>query len=351
MDWLIHIGTEKTGSSHIQSLLALSRDSLTPSGIAFPRGDLHDERCMRKGQISAGNAKSLAKALSISDEAAAKAQVHLARRSTVREGLNRVVLSSEWLLSSLAEGDNARRLVTLLNDADASSISFLLVLRDPLEQCLSLYKHRAKGGTAGTIADWLKTGYQLPFELRAVRQKLDELDCELVVRGLGKEPGTLERLFFDDWLGVPAPAVELPATVNPSLTLSELVLIRQMAEVRPDLVPSLYDALVAVPGDDKIQGEALEAHARAVAAQAVAMHAEEWSAWNERLPQDEQLCIPDSPVHMPPAPKELGLSERQMQAVSALLGKAATPQFIAQVFWRSQVRPALGRIKRRLLGQ
>jgi hypothetical protein len=291
-------------------------------------------------------------ALKNGDETAIREQVDLARKASASNGTSRVVLSSEWLLSSLADRDNVRILLTLLEEAGATSVSVLLVLRTPLEQCLSLYKHRAKRGTAGSIADWVESGYTLPCELEAIRRQLDaQQDFDLVVRGHRKAPGALERLFFDDWLGLAAPSVELPATVNPSLTLSELVLVRQMAEVRPELVIPLYDALAAVPGEDKIQSEMLEAHARAVAAQAVAAHADEWSAWNDRLPADEQLVIPAEPAHIPPAPEEFGLSEQQMLAISELLGRSATTRFVAGVFWRSRLRPALGQLKRRVFGR
>lgn len=349
MQWYFFIGTEKTGSSHLQSVLALSRSQLSAARVAFPPGTPHDERCMARGEISAGNGRQFASALQRGDLAAARAQLIQAARHAEQAGSDRVVVACEWLTAVLAEPRALEHCLTLLEEVGATSVSMLLVLRDPLEQCLSLYKHRAKRGTAGDIDTWVERGgYQLPADLASLREQLDDRGVELVVRRYDREPGWLDRIFFEEWLGVPTPQITLPGSVNPSLTLSELVLVRQMAETRPALVGPLFDALAAVPTREKVQGAALEAYARAVAARAVAAHAEEWQAWNALLPEGEALAIPEVPAELPPRPRELGLSERQLQVVSQLLADAATPQFQARVLWQSRLRPALGRVKRRL---
>jgi len=182
------------------------------------------------------------------------------------------------------------------------------------------------------------------------REQADTLGISLTVRSYSRTPGMLERRFFEDWLGVPVPNVAMPSAVNPSLTLSELALIRQMAQTRPALVESLYSALIDIPTEDKVQGEAMERYSRAVAAAAVARHRDEWQAWNERLPGGEQLVIPDAPDEIPPRPQELGFSEVQLAAIAAVLGRAATPGFVAGLAWRQGLRPRLGRLKRAVLG-
>lgn len=349
MRWYLYIGTEKTGSSHLQSVLALSRSQLSEAKVAFPPGTSHDERCMRNGQISAGNARLLASALQQGDTQAARHQLQQAVGFAEQTGSDKVVLACEWLTAVLAEPSALEHCLTLLEEVGATSVSMLLVLRDPLEQCLSLYKHRAKRGTAGDIDTWIaRGGYRLPADLASLRQQVKESTAELVVRRYDRKPGWLDRLFFEEWLGIPTPEVTLPDSVNPSLSLSELVLVRQMAETRPALVGPLFDALAAVPAKEKVQGAALEAYARAVAARAVAAHAAEWAAWNERLPEGEALTIPEAPAELPPMPRELSLSERQLQAVCQLLAEAATMPFMARLLWHSHLRPALGRLKRRV---
>ena len=55
MNLYLHIGTEKTGSSHLQSLSAINRDLLKKSGIWFPEAEKRDNMLL-SGDISAGNA-------------------------------------------------------------------------------------------------------------------------------------------------------------------------------------------------------------------------------------------------------------------------------------------------------
>lgn len=346
MHWLLHIGTEKTGSSHLQAVCSRARSDLATNGIAFPPGWAHDERCMLAGQISAGNARQLAIALREADDRLVHEELAAAAGYAQRCNADRIVLTSEWLLAALSSPGQTDRLLDALKEAGAQSVSFLIVLRDPLEQCLSLYKHRAKRGTAGAIESWVTSGYQLPVELNGFRQQVEESGVELHVRCYRRTPGHLDQIFFKEWLDVPVPAVAVPKSVNPSLTLSELVLVRQMAASYPPLVTPLFDALSSIDPEEKVQGKVLDAYARAVAARAVAAHAEEWAAWQERLPADEQLKIPLPPDAIPPRPDELGLSERQMQAIAELLSEATTLGFKARLLWRSRLRPALGRLKR-----
>ncbi|MGM1051163.1 MAG: hypothetical protein ACQEXO_02045 [Pseudomonadota bacterium] len=304
---------------------------------------------MARGLISAGNARLFANALQRRDIPAARLQLGQAAAYAQQASSDRVVLACEWLTSVLAEPINLQHCLELLEEMGAASISMLLVLRDPLEQCLSLYKHRAKRGTVGDIDAWVALGgYGLPANLASLRDQIDARGVELVVRRYDHQPGWLDRIFFEEWLGISTPQVTLPGGVNPSLSLTELVLVRQMAETRPALVGPLFDALAAVPSKEKVQGAALEAYARAVAARAVAAHADEWAAWNERLPEGEKLIIPEAPTELPPRTPELGLSERQLQAFSQLLADAATPRFLTRLLWRSRLRPSLGRIKRRI---
>jgi hypothetical protein len=350
MEWLIHVGSEKTGSSHLQAILANSRVGLSTHGVSFPKGSAHDERCMRQGAISAGNARLLAWALREGDDSAARKEVEKLDAFSRGEGAQRVVVTSELLLAALAFPHALERLLVFLQEKGASAVSFLLVLRDPLDQCLSLYKHRAKYGSAGDIESWVVDGYSLPQDLVNFRAEMDGRQCRLVVRKYRRGAGLLEKMFFGDWLGVPPPGSDRAAVVNPSLSLTELIIIRQMAACRPDLVPFLYGRLVAVPGAEKAQSGSLEDYARLVAADAVAAHSLEWVAWNERLPADEQLDIPDKPELIPPVPTELRLTARQMQAITELISDATTASFKSKLFWQSRLRPLLSSLKHRVMG-
>lgn len=346
MRCLLHIGTEKTGSSYLQCTLALARDRLLQHGVWFTEGAPFDEKCMKSGRISGGNALRMADEIGRDEWDSVKRRLTAARQRATDLGAASVLISSELLLRPLSVDDRLSSYIDVLRSAGFSEVNFLLVLRNPADQLLSLYKHRAKGGTAGDLDQWCESGYQVPQELAGFRRQVDGSDTKLMVRRYERSPGGLDRIMFEDWLSIPPPRVELPATINPSLTFPELILIQQMAVRRPQMVEPLYASLAEVPQKQKAQGRSLEEYARAVAARTVAAHAEEWVAWNERLPEDEQLTIPNAPDVIPDRPDELELSERQLHAISKLIARSATPGFITRVFWRSRLRPTLGRIKR-----
>ena len=346
MRCLLHVGTEKTGSSYLQCKLALARSQLLAQKICFTQGAPFDELCMSTGRISGGNALRLADDIDKENWVMVSRRLDAARQEAASRQAEVVLISSELLLAPLAQHHRLSRFMVALEEAGFSTVEFLLVLRDPVDQLISLYKHRAKSGTAGDIVEWCASGYQVPDELAGFRRQVDSSGAKLVVRRYSREPGGLDQIFFRDWLQIPVPELEMPDSVNPSLAFSELALIRQLAVSRGDLVPHLYDALAAVPKSAKPRNAGVEAHAKAVAVETVSQYADEWALWNARLPEHEQIITPESLTAVPPCPDEFGFGEEQLRAVSRLLATSTTFSFVVRQFWRSRLRPILGRIRR-----
>ena len=333
----------------MQSLCALGREDLLQQGVCFARGWAYDERCMASGQISAGNGRQLAQDLEQRRWDGVRSRLSAAVSHARERRCGTVLFSSEWLLAAFAEKAPLERFAVILDELGATEIRFFLVLRDPVEQFLSLYKHRAKRGTAGNIAEWARRGYRLPEELAGFRNALRDVDAALLVRTYRREPGALERLFFEEWLGVRVPGAAVPKSVNPSLSLSELELLHRLADRRPSLVQPLYDRLLSLDAKEKAQGGELAIHARAVAEHAVAAHREEWEAWNERLPKSEQLVILQLEGEIPVEPREIAFSKGQMDALMDFLAESVEPRFLAMLLWTAKIRPALGRMKRAVM--
>ena len=350
MQFLLHIGTEKTGSSFLQTLAALGRDDLCSQGVWFPRGTRYDERCMKAGRISAGNGRSFALWIEQGDWDAVAANLKAVKDKAAAQDCAAVMVTNEQLLEPLSAQETLAKFNDTLTEVGFGGLKLLVILRDPAAQFLSLYKHRAKRGTAGSISAWAEAGYDLPQRLAGLRRGVSALGIDLSVRKYDRGEGVLEKIFFTDWLGVTPPKVTVPASVNPSLALSELALLRLLADRRPDMVVPLYEHFLRLDLFDKLQGEALEAHAKAVATEAVAKHADEWRAWNALLPEGEELVIPSLPTEIPPEPQELGFSQTQMAELMTFLSDSATPHFIAQQFWATRLRPILGRAKRAVIG-
>jgi hypothetical protein len=321
---------------------------LLQNGIHFPMGTPYDEDCMQSGRISAGNALHLARFLSEGRIAKAERWLRSAVDSAHAQGCDRLLLSSEWLLGSLAQGDHIERLDGLARHSGATGIQLLMVLRDPVGQFLSLYKHRAKSGNVPPIDRWAGTGYNLPERLSGIRTQVEKSGVSLLVRAYGKEPGSLERLFFEDWLEVPVPGCSNGLVVNPSLTLSELILLRKLRIRNPDLVPFLYDRLLSLDPASKPEGKEMLAFARQVAINTVARNAEEWSRWNALMPAAERFDVPAMGDPAGEEPFQLELSEAQITAVMDLLAEAIGTKLLTRLFWRARLRPALARVKRAL---
>src|SRR6056297_3014889 len=98
MQALLHIGTEKTASSYLQSVAALGRADLAEGGVAFPRGWWHDEESMAAGRISAGNARHLAQAMDLEDHKVVLKSARGAVDDAARIGATSLLLSSEQFL-------------------------------------------------------------------------------------------------------------------------------------------------------------------------------------------------------------------------------------------------------------
>ena len=306
---------------------------------------------MRKGRISAGNGRVLARLLEASDWNGARDWFGQAVAEARDHQCTELLLSSEQLLAPLAEPQALERFVDILQSCGIDEISTLLILRDPVSQLLSLYRHRAKGGRAGRIDDWVESGYQLPHHLESLRRQVGENGVQLHARAYARRAGALEAIFFRDWLGLAESIQSEDTEVNPSLSLSELELVRYMNARRPELVPFLHEHLSALPRTDKVQGSTLEAHARAVAETAVWQHREEWQRWNELLPEGEHLTLPENPPEIPERPEELGFSDRQVEELAGFLAAAARPRFVARVWWRGWLRPGLGKLRSKVQGK
>ena len=351
MEARLHLGPEKTGTSFLQCLCVGNRELLARNGVHFPVGTSYDERCMQKGRISAGNGRVLARLLEADDWDGVQGWLEKSVAAARERQCTELLISSEQLLAPLARPRGFKRLVEVLRSCGVEAVSTLLILRDPVSQLLSLYKHRAKGGRAGRIHEWVEAGYLLPQHLASLRLQIDTIDALVLVRAYTRQPGGLEDIFFRDWLDLKEPLRAKDTEVNPSLSLSELELVRRMNARRPELVPFLNERLSTVPRTEKVQGSALEAHARAVAENAVWQHRDEWQHWNELLPEGERLSIPRNAPEIPEWPSELGFSDRQLEELAGFIAETSRLRFLARVVWRARVRPWLGRVRRRLMGE
>jgi uncharacterized protein YbaA (DUF1428 family) len=231
---LVHIGPYKTGSTAIQTTLALHRDDMAPYGVLYP-GDGH--RQMRPTWALIGRGASGVSDVPMSewDELAAAVR---------GDSESRVVVSSEDLAS--AKVDHARKLV---DDLGADRVHVLVVVRRLDKLFPSAWQERVKSwNETRTYDEWLREvldpkrespaattfwrnhglqnlvgvwGQAVPPE-RIVLLVADESDRS-------RSPRTFERL-----LGLPDGLLTPGPRENTSLTMDKIELYRQVNQLFKD---------------------------------------------------------------------------------------------------------------------
>ncbi len=347
--WL-HIGTEKTGSSYLQTLLGLNRPQLAQAGIHFPNaGKL--EQALLNGQISAGNGQDLHGALAA--EAYETTRQILTRHyaDAQRAGMEQVVISNELLLSVFATASCLSRFLEICRAIGFTEIKLLLVLRDPIDQALSLYKHRAKGGNTPEIEDWVQEKYYYGGWLQDFLAHISQFGVELSVRRYSRKPGLLEGALFVDWLGIDPPAERGKQVVNPSLSLSELFFIRELRRCRPALVDEFYQRMLAIPKAKKVDDHRLESHYRQVLNDYLLQYDAVWQTCNDWLPAGEALQLPEpiaAEARQSSQDKVLVFSEAQAKVMASLMAESLEPKLRWQLRGR-KLRKQLSVLKATML--
>lgn len=203
----IHIGHGKTGSSFLQSALALSATTLAQHGLFYPIQDSTAAEA-HKGHITGGNVTARRLKLDELPEPSGPGQ--------------RLLLSSEsffFYLHRNAESFQAEY-ARVFGD---TPLHVLLYLRDPVDHAVSAYQQSIKrGGYAGSLAKKLDA-YTLPQHTISVISALQDMGAQLTMHNYSRCRDTLVQT-FEDWLGLPTDSLTRPenAQVNRSLTRAEL---------------------------------------------------------------------------------------------------------------------------------
>lgn len=334
MKLLLHIGTEKTGSSFLQKACATNRRFLTNSGVDFPNAGLDEQRLLTES-ISPGNARALKELVEgrhweqVSNWLATR--VAAARSS----GCSRLLLSNENLLVALSGREQLCNFETAARSSGIREISILLVIRNPVDQAVSLFKHRSKNGRAGEIKQWIRTGYDLPIHLGAFLAQADGLHTDLHIRKYLRQTDALLTVFFEDWLALEAPPEVREKRVNESLSLSEIHVLRAVALSAPHLVSNVHRKLSAIPREMKARDTHLENLARHSVATFLSTFDELWIDLSDRLAKDGGLELPKDNIDGVVAEDHISLSKQQINTIIECLlsGNRLMPR-IAQWFKR-----------------
>ena len=211
---ILHIGHGKTGSSYLQSCLALSAERLREAGIEYP--ELRPFARAKQGGISSGNLGP--------GKAFVQTVTEVADRHTKA---SRLLFSSEWMFDRIA--NDCESLATLQQSFD---VTVLLFIREFLAHALSSYGQAVKrGGCTNSLGAFLAADRH-PHLVLQVLQAAERAGCRVAAFNYSRHSDRLLDVFAEACRIAPETLVLPPiARVNRSLDEAELALIRRFNTV------------------------------------------------------------------------------------------------------------------------
>jgi hypothetical protein len=348
MKLFFHIGIEKTGSSHLQSISAINRGVLQRNGVWFPFEGKNDELLL-KGEISSGNAQSITDAIKTNNFSFCSSFIARHIQEAEEKSCHSLFLSNELLLIALAKDEKLNQFMDMLKKLDISDVKFLLFLRDPVDQALSLYKHRAKNGKALDIEEWPNQHYLYGKALNSFLKQAQKVKINLQVRMFSKEKGALEKMLFKEWLDIKEDLIPPPKTVNPSLSLSELMLLKKVRHYQPYMIRLLYDRFKKIKKEDKSENNTIEQYHKNVLSLDLEKYNDTWEICNQFLPQNEKLSLERMNINViSKSDKISSFSDKQMEVIANLLSDSLSFKVRLQIEkskFKSQIKRLLKTLK------
>ena len=212
---LIHIGHGKTGTSYVQSVLAINKDRLAEFGILYPEND--SLNAARAGKITSGN---------ISFREAWPKEV-ISSLSTSEE-IHKIVFSSEFIFHRFFED-----MESLNKLKDMCNLKILMFVRNPIEMAMSSYGQDVKrAGETCTPDEYLFKDIHLNKSLDIIKF-LKKENINHSIYNYSNHRDELIKIFSKELAVYRKMKFSLPRakTVNRSLTRSEMVLQKRLNEL------------------------------------------------------------------------------------------------------------------------
>lgn len=220
MDTLyLHIGDGKTGTSYLQSLLALHRGSLNENGILYPVAG-RDHLQAELGRVTGGNR-------AVVDE-------ENWTRHFAGGGAENILISAEHLIyGAISDFEGTmNKWADWRRELGAKRLAILLFIRNPVDHAASLFQQGYKTGLIRqeSLSDYF-LNYDRTFRLAKMLGQLDSRnDFDVSVFNYSRRKNELREIICA-WLGIaPSTLDREPASiVNRGLTYAELRLVGAVA--------------------------------------------------------------------------------------------------------------------------
>jgi hypothetical protein len=292
MKLYLHIGTEKTGSSFLQSYLAKNRLMLKSHSLYFPDAGKR-ENDMQSGRISPGNASELNALLSQKSWLKVEHWMKNKYKAAKTDGCTKLLLSNETLIKTFSETDVLARFIEIAKEQGFELQDLFLVIREPVGQALSLYKHRSKNGDMLPIADWLRHKYTLVDDLQNFYQNIETAKIGLRQYPYQKNSEYLVDICINKWLNLNEDVGIEHTSVNSSLTLSELKLMSEIKKQDAFLVKPFYDFMIAIAINQKSDDFYLKSYYKYVTTNYLIKYIKLWQRCNSYMTKGK-IVIPEA---------------------------------------------------------
>ena len=328
MKLYLHIGTEKTGSSFIQSYLANNRRMLSQHGIYFPKAGMR-EADMQSGRISPGNASELNTLLVHKSWTKVEQWLKDKYKAVKANECNKLLLSNEVLIKTFSETNVLEKFIKISKSVDFDLQDLLLIIREPIAQALSLYKHRSKNGDMLPIIEWLESKYSLADCLKNFYRHIKDLNVGLKQYPYKTDSQYLVEVCVKKWLGLNENIKIEHTSVNPSLTLSELKLMSEIKKQDAFLAKTFYNSMIAIPSEQKSDDIYAKTFYKTAISDHLYKQKEVWGVCNSNMTEG-RIALPEPKVHENIEKQkviEFSFSEIQLMNITQLISLNRTSNY------------------------
>lgn len=291
MKLYLHIGTEKTGSSFLQTILANNRPLLERNSIFFPKAG-NREKGMKSGLISPGNGKALLTAIQNDDLDVITNLFDSYKKQASNKNCKNILLSNENLITVLHDTNKLNLLKKCCVMAELELAQSLLIIRNPIQQVISLYKHRAKNGSQENFKEWLVKNYKLPSYLKGIMRQVNNENLKIDAFQYRRDSAYMIEFFFKNWLAIDDMPDWKESEVNPSLTFSELTFLSHLKKLKPAYVPFFYNKFLTIPRKNKSKDKAIEESIETFLNQYLFQYDDVWNSVKQTLQNQDNFVLP-----------------------------------------------------------
>lgn len=348
MKLYLHIGTEKTGSSFLQTVLANNRPLLEGNAIYFPKAG-NREKDMKSGLISPGNGKDLLMALQEENLSNIISLFKAYRKEASIQKCDKILISNENLIKVLHDSNKLKLLKNCCELTKTELVSSILFIRNPIEQVISLYQHRAKNGDIDNFKEWLINDYELPLILKKFIPQLKNNNLKVQVHHYKKDSNYLIEVFFKYWLNMSSIPRWEEKVVNPSLNFSELILLSQLKKNNPNYVYFFYSKFIKIPYKQKSEEKEIKESISNFLNSYLYQFNETWLAVENILISKDGFIKPTNDNQAFKEISELTFSKEQINNYTEFLLETTTIKFKIQLTL-FKLKNYFGKIKQHIIG-